>query len=228
MMKKRALIGLTMGAMLAFATAATASGGTHGGSGSDPAFTCEKGVCTPVDAGLQPPADPAAPVDPAPVDPALPPADPAPVPAPVPAPDPVPAPAPVPAPDPAPVPAPDPVPAPVPAPDPVPAPVPAPPTAFSMSTATPQVGELVTFDGSAFACDPAVVACAYSWVWFFTSADGTTTFTGGQMGRTPTVTYAFDAFAGSKSVITVVFTISQGRVGPRTTLSTSFDVLPAL
>ena len=96
-----------------------------------------------------------------------------------------------------------------------------------MSTATPHAGELVTFDGSAFACD-AGVACSYTWSWSFRSADGTTTFTGGQMGRTPSVSYAFDAFAASKSFVTVVLTISQGRVGPRTTLSTSFDVLPAL
>ena len=96
-----------------------------------------------------------------------------------------------------------------------------------MSTATPHAGELVTFDGSAFACDP-TVACTYTWVWFFDSADGTRTFTGGQMGGTPSVTYAFDAFAASKPFVTVVLTVSQGRVGPRTTISSTFTVLPAL
>ena len=44
------------------------------------------------------------------------------------------------------------------------------------------------------------------------------------MGRTPSVTYVFDAFAASQSSITVVLTVSQGRVGPRTTTSRSFTV----
>ena len=95
-----------------------------------------------------------------------------------------------------------------------------------MSTASPSVGELVTFDGSALPCDPGPV-CSYTWQWFFRSADGTTTFTGGQMGRTATITYAFDAFAASKSFVVVTLTVGQGRVGPRQTYSTSFTVLPA-
>ena len=94
-----------------------------------------------------------------------------------------------------------------------------------MSTSTPHVGEPVTFDGSALACAPGV-ACAYNWTWFFRSDDGTTTFTGGVMGLTPTVTYVFDTSAASKPFVTVVFTVSHGRVGPRSSTSSTFTVLP--
>ena len=94
-----------------------------------------------------------------------------------------------------------------------------------MSTSTPHVGDRVTFDGSASACAPGD-SCGYNWAWFFQSADGTTTFTGGQMGLTPTVTYVFDTFAASKPFVTVVFTVSHGRTGPRSSTSSTFTVLP--
>ena len=90
-----------------------------------------------------------------------------------------------------------------------------------MSTTTPSVGELVTFDGSASECPPGV-ACSYTWEWFW--RDGTTTHVGGQMGRTPTITYAFDAFAASKSSVIVQLTIAQGRVGPVQRVQASLTV----
>ena len=46
------------------------------------------------------------------------------------------------------------------------------------------------------------------------------------MGLAPTITYVFDAFAASKPAVTVVFTVSQGRVGPRSSTSATFTVLP--
>ena len=95
-------------------------------------------------------------------------------------------------------------------------------TMFTMSTSSPVVGEAVTFDGSDVACDPGV-ACSYTWQWFYRT-DGGTLLTGGQMGRTPVITYAFDAFAASKSAVIVTLTVAQGRVGPRQTYTTTFVV----
>ena len=92
---------------------------------------------------------------------------------------------------------------------------------FTMSTTTPGVGEPVTFDASASECPPGV-ACSYTWEWFW--RDGTTTRVGGQMGRTPTITYVFDAFAASKQSVTVLLTIAQGRVGPVQRVQTTFTV----
>ena len=120
----------------------------------------------------------------------------------------------------------DPTTLPPPPPDTTPPPPPPPPGTFTMSTATPRVGEPVVFDGSAFTCAP-VNACSYTWTWFFRSADGTTTFTGGQMGLGPVVTYSFDAFAASKALVIVVLRVSEGRIGPRTVVSASFPVLAA-
>lgn len=96
---------------------------------------------------------------------------------------------------------------------------------FAMSTMSPRAGQPVTFDASALECPP-TVPCAYTWEWFFRSADGSTTFIGGQMGRTPTITYTFDNFAASKSAVTVLLTISQGRVAPVNRYQTTFVVSP--
>ena len=97
---------------------------------------------------------------------------------------------------------------------------------FTMSTSTPRVGESVTFDASATRC-PAGVACSYTWEWSWRSADGTRSVVGGQMGRTPTITYAFDAFAASKSSVTVLLSVGQGRVHPVQRVQRTFTVVGA-
>jgi hypothetical protein len=101
----------------------------------------------------------------------------------------------------------------------------APVAKFKMSTATPVVGQVVTFNGTTSTCDNPT-GCSYTWQWFWRSPDGTTTHVGGQMGRTPTVRYAFSAFAVAKPYVIVSLTVGAGRVKKSSTASVAFKVLP--
>lgn len=95
-----------------------------------------------------------------------------------------------------------------------------------MSTTTPEAGTPVVFDGSNSICDNPT-GCSYTWQWFWRSADGTTTHLGGQMGRTPVVSYAFDGIAASKPYVIVTLTVGAGRLVQPSTASTSFVVRTA-
>jgi hypothetical protein len=101
----------------------------------------------------------------------------------------------------------------------------APTATIEMSTSTPQVGKLIIFDGSTSICD-SLRGCSYTWQWFWRSPDGTTTHLGGQMGRTPIITYTFDAFAASKPYVIVTLTVGSGRVRRSSTASVTFVVSP--
>lgn len=97
---------------------------------------------------------------------------------------------------------------------------------FTMSTTTPHVGEAIVFDGSASVCDNPT-GCAYTWQWFWRSADGTTSHLGGQMGQSPTITYAFDAFAASKPYVIVTLRVTAGRLVAPSQAQRSFALAPA-
>ena len=71
---------------------------------------------------------------------------------------------------------------------------------FTASTSTPRVGQLVTFNGSASTCG--ATSCRYQWSWTYKTRSGQT-LNGGQIGEGKIVKYRFDAFAASKSSVTV-------------------------
>ncbi|CAG7857438.1 hypothetical protein MCAMS1_02255 [biofilm metagenome] len=101
----------------------------------------------------------------------------------------------------------------------------APVALFKMSTATPRVGQIITFNGSTSICsNPS--GCSYTWQWFWRSPDGTTTHLGGQMGRTRTIRYAFSASAAAKPYVIVSLKVGEGRVRRSSTASVAFRVLP--
>ncbi len=95
---------------------------------------------------------------------------------------------------------------------------------FVMSTNTPSVGQPVIFDGSASVCDNPS-GCSSTWQWFWRTSDGAT-HVGGQMGRTPIITYTFDSFAASKPYVIVQLKVASGRLQQSSTASASFKVLP--
>jgi hypothetical protein len=76
----------------------------------------------------------------------------------------------------------------------------APVASFTSSTAKPHVGRLVTFNGSASKCNAA--SCRYQWSWTYKTRSGQV-LNGGQMGEGKIIKYRFDAFAASKSSVTV-------------------------
>jgi hypothetical protein len=76
----------------------------------------------------------------------------------------------------------------------------APIASFTASTSTPRVGQLVTFNGSASTCG--ATSCRYQWSWTYKTSGGQT-LNGGQIGEGKIVSYRFDAFAASKSSVTV-------------------------
>ena len=96
---------------------------------------------------------------------------------------------------------------------------------MKLSTVTPTVGQIVTFNGSSSICS-LPTGCSYTWQWFWRSPDGTTTHVGGQMGRTPTVKYAFNAFAAAKPYVIVTLTVGEGRLRRPSTASVAFRILP--
>lgn len=95
---------------------------------------------------------------------------------------------------------------------------------ISQSTATPKVGQIVTFDGTASVCN-STVGCSYTWQWYWRSPDNTTTYLGGQMGRTKSVKYQFNALAAAKRYVIVVLTVGEGRVRKSSTARVAFRVL---
>jgi hypothetical protein len=95
---------------------------------------------------------------------------------------------------------------------------------IKLSTASPSVGQTVTFSGSTSICG-STTGCSYTWQWYWRSPDGTTTHVGGQMGRTPVVRYKFSAFAAGKPYIIVALTVGEGRVRKSSTATVAFKVL---
>ena len=95
---------------------------------------------------------------------------------------------------------------------------------FTMSTGTPHVGRPVVFNGSKSVCD-SLQGCSYTWQWFWRSPDGATHL-GGQMGRTPIITYTFGTFAASKPFVIVTLTVAAGRLRRPSIASAAFRVLP--
>jgi hypothetical protein len=95
---------------------------------------------------------------------------------------------------------------------------------IKLSTASPIVGQTVTFNGTTSVCG-STAGCSYTWQWFWRSPDGTTTHVGGQMGRTPVVRYKFSAFAAGKPYIIVALTVAEGRVKKSSTATVAFRVL---
>jgi hypothetical protein len=93
---------------------------------------------------------------------------------------------------------------------------------FTMNPGIVHQGQPITFDGSALPCTPG--PCSYTWQWFFRS--GTRTILGGQMGRTPTITYSFSAQAASQPFVIVQLTIGQGRIIRPQLYTSTFTVLP--
>jgi hypothetical protein len=100
----------------------------------------------------------------------------------------------------------------------------APVAIISQSIATPRVGQTVTFDGSASVCS-STAGCSYIWQWYWRSPDNTTTYVGGQMGRTKVVKYQFSTLAAAKKYIIVTLTVAEGRVRKSSTATVAFRVL---
>ncbi|HEY0520201.1 MAG TPA: hypothetical protein VGC84_11975 [Ilumatobacteraceae bacterium] len=100
------------------------------------------------------------------------------------------------------------------------------PTAsFTMSTTSPVVNQLVTFNGSSSVCDTAT--CSYTWSWTFRTSGGAT-LNGGQMGTGKVISYRFSSFAASKPFITVKLKVTNsGSTHNFALASTSFVVRAA-
>jgi hypothetical protein len=77
---------------------------------------------------------------------------------------------------------------------------------FTMSTPSPVVGQLVTFNGSGSVCDTAT--CSYTWSWTYRTSGGAT-LNGGQMGSGKTISYRFSSFAASKPFVTVKLKVTN-------------------
>jgi hypothetical protein len=82
-----------------------------------------------------------------------------------------------------------------------------------------EVGQIVTFDGSASICD--FPPCRYIWSWFYPSG-----ITGGQMGEGQIIDYAFPSSAAGRTVAVVIKVVDNTKTHGFSTTTVRVVVMP--